>query len=188
MNYSLQKSITINNEEIPIRTDYRVVLDAFEMLEDPELTDADKLEGLIGILIIDTDTFYALDVEKQKEALQQLLSFLNGGKTEGSKTKKRKLVSWSFDFPYIVAAVNRIVGYDIREVDYLHWWTFLAAYLEISGKSVFSQIVAIRDKIARGKLERWEQEWYQRNIDIVNIPTKYTEAEKELLKEWGASP
>ena len=48
-------------------------------------------------------------------------------------------------------------------MQYLHWWTFLGAYMEI-GESLFSQILSVRMKKAKGKkLEDWEREFYKEN-------------------------
>ena len=43
---------------------------------------------------------------------------------------------------------------------------------------MFSGLVSIRDKLARGKkLEGWEKEFYQRNRDKVNLRKKYSASE-----------
>ena len=50
---------------------------------------------------------------------------------------------------------------------------------------MFAQIVAIRNKKARGKkLDKVEQEFYQRNRELVELKTRYTDAENELLSAW----
>ena len=67
---------------------------------------------------------------------------------------------------------------------YLHWWSFLSAYMGI-GDCLFAQVVAIRDKKARGKkLDKADREFYRRNQDIIDIKKPLTEAEREILKEW----
>ena len=67
----------------------------------------------------------------------------------------------------------------------LHWWTFLSAYMEIGGDCLFSQIVSIRDKKARGKkLEKYEKDWLRRNSDLVEFKVKYSDEENELAREW----
>ncbi len=89
--------------------------------------------------------------------------------------------------------MNRVLGYEARAVPYdpetnaggLHWWTFIAAYMEIGNDCSIAQIVSIRDKLARGKkLEKHEREWYRRNRELVDIPMRTTESEDAILKEW----
>ena len=108
--------------------------------------------------------------------------------------KHPKLTDFEQDFEFIIAPVNRVLGYESRAVEYdpenntggVHWWTFLAAYMEIGGDCLYSQIVSIRDKKQRRKkLEKWEKDWLRRNSDIVNLRTKYTDEENKFFNEWG---
>lgn len=136
-------------------------------------------------------------IEDYEAAIRECFWFINGGKYEESSKKKPRLVAWEQDFPYIAAPINRVLGYEIRAVEYdpetntggLHWWTFLSAYMEI-GDCLFAQVVGIRSKKARGKkLDASDQEFYRRNRDLVDIKARYTEAEEELLKQWtGIQP
>lgn len=94
-------------------------------------------------------------------------------------------MSWEQDFDMIISPVNRIAGCEVRSLPYLHWWSFLSYYMEI-GDCLFAQVVAIRDKKARGKpLDKQEREFYRRNRKMVDLKTTYTEAEQNLLAAWG---
>lgn len=186
MGYELPKSVEIDGVEVSIRYDYRVILDIFEALNDPELDDQERAFAVLQM-------FYP-EFEKltdYESAINELFRFINGGKEEEQK-KAHKLVDWEQDYQYIVAPINRVLGYEIRSVDYdmatntggVHWWTFLAAYMEI-GDCLFAQIVGIRDKKSRGKkLDKADQEFYRKNRDIVDIKVRYTEAEDQLVKMW----
>lgn len=84
-----------------------------------------------------------------------------------------------------IAPVNRIAGCEVRALKYLHWWSFISYYREI-GDCLFAQVVAIRDKKARGKaLDKQEKEFYRRNRDMVDLRTNYSDAEKNVLAAWG---
>ena len=66
----------------------------------------------------------------------------------------------------------------------VHWWTFLAAYMEI-GDCLFAQIVRIREKRLKGKkLSKEDQYFYRKNREIVDIKTHYTSVENDLVKAW----
>lgn len=189
MNYGLPVAAEIGGRPFSIRTDFRVMLDIIECMNDPELSGADKAEAALVMFYPDADALP--DVE---EAVSFLLWFMDGGKDpERENRKSPRLVDWERDFDHIIAPVNRVLGLEARGVPYdiesntggLHWWTFLAAYMEIGGDCLMAQIVNIRDKKARGKkLEKNEREWYRRNQKLVDLPTRYTEAEKDLEKEW----
>lgn len=192
MIYALPKSVVIGGRDFPIRYDYRVILNIFEAMNDPELTDQERALAVLQMFYVDFDA-----IEDYEAAIRECFWFINGGKYEESSKKKPRLVAWEQDFPYVAAPINRVLGYEIRAVEYdpetntggLHWWTFLSAYMEI-GDCLFAQVVGIRSKKARGKkLDASDQEFYRRNRDLVDIKARYTEAEEELLKQWtGIQP
>ncbi len=186
MNYDLPTSVNIGGETFSIRSDFRAILDIFEALNDVELSDRDRAEVVLGIFYPDYER-----ITDYNEALQQCFSFINMGMKESGK-KQPNLVDWENDLPFIVAPINRVLGYDVRSIPYdrekneggVHWYTFLSAYYEI-GDCVFAQIVGIRDKKLRHKkLDKAEQEFYDRQRDLVDIKTKYTEAEEAFIKQW----
>ena len=164
INYGLPKTVEIDGNEYEIRSDYRanVVLTIF-------YPDIDNMP---------TDVY--------ETALQKCFDFIECGKERDNKSHAPKLVDWAKDFQYIIAPINAVAGREIRADEYLHWWTFIGYYNEINGDCTFAQIVRIRDKQARGKkLDKDEREWLNRNMDLVVMPSQYTEQEEELLKMWG---
>lgn len=179
MNYDLPKSVEIDGKKYAIRTDFREILDIFEAMNDPDLTDEDKSIVTLNIFYYDMPPY-----EVWNEALKQFVWFVNMGEDEPNKARP-KLMDWSQDFNYIVAPVSRVIGKDVRGIKHLHWWTFLGAFYEI-GECTFSQIVAIRDKKQKGKqLDKWEKDWYREHRELVDFKTVYSEDEKDLLKQWG---
>lgn len=182
--YSLPTVINIAGKDYKIRWDYRAALDIITALGDPNLDNTDKAEAVLRILYID---YERIPLQHLEEALTKAYQFLDGGK-EPSKDKRKnpRLVDWEKDFSLIVAPVNRVLGYDIRQQKELHWWTFLGAYMEIGGDCTFSQVVNIRDKKARNKkLEKYEREWERRNRDLIDLPERRTEEQNDWLRSWG---
>ena len=84
-----------------------------------------------------------------------------------------------------VADVNKVAGTEIRAIPFLHWWTFMA-YFNAIGEGQLSTLVSIRDKLRRGKkLEKWEQEYYRKNKERVDLRKRYSAeelAEQQRLK------
>ena len=184
MIFDLPTSVTIGGNDHQIRSDYRAVLDICTALTDPDLSDQEKA-------IVMLDIFYPnlsdMPPEHYEEAVKKCFWFINCGEDEPAQHSAPKLVDWEQDFKYIVAPVNRVVGTEIRALEYLHWWSFISAYYEI-GDCTFAQIVRIRDMLARGKqLDKVEREWYEKNRNLVDLKVTYTEAENELLKMWGGA-
>ena len=191
MKFSLDKTVNIGDNEYAIRYDFRVILEIITMLNDAELTGEEKTECLIEMFYLDPEK---IDYHDRNEAVEACFSFIDGGKKQKPQKPKPRLTDWEQDFEFVIAPINRVLGYESRSVDYdpernaggVHWWTFLAAYMEIGGDCLYSQIVTIRDKLARNKkLEKHEKEWLMRNRDIVVLKKQTTAAENEFLKQWG---
>lgn len=185
MNYSLPKTVSFGDETHEIRYDFRVILEIITMLSDHELDGEDKTEALLEMFYLDPES-----IRDIKGAVDACFDFIESKKRQ---KKSPRLMDWEQDFEYIIAPVNRVLGYEARAVEYdpiqntggVHWWTFLAAYLEIGGDCLYSQIVSIRDKQARKKkLEKYERDWLKRNGDIVRLKTNYTQVEDDLINEW----
>lgn len=180
MNYSLPKSLNIGGAEYEIRSDFRAALDICAALSDDELSEQERGYTVLSIFYPDFDK---MPEESYTEAIERLFWFLRGGEEERPQ-KGPQLVSWEQDFNLICPAVNRIVGCDVRGLDYMHWWTWQSAYMEI-GDCFFAQVVGIRSKKAKGKpLDKQDKEFYRRNRDLIDIKKPHTDAERNILKEW----
>ena len=186
MSYGLPKSVEIDGQEFSIRYDYRVILDIFEAMNDPDSSEEDRALDVLQIFYVDFDELTDYDT-----AMKEVFRFINGGE-EPREQRGPHLVDWPMDFPRIIAPVNRVLGYEARAVDYdietntggVHWWTILSAYAEI-GDCLFAQIVRIRDKKAKGKpLDKSDREFYRKNRDIIDIKQKYSEEENDLVNLW----
>ena len=187
MNYGLPTSVEIDGVDYAIRYDFRAILDIFEALNDPDLEQWERILAALQIFYIGFD-----QLTDYNTAAVECFKFINGGNEDDTKKKSPKLMDWEQDFPYIVAPVNRIIGKEIRSIPYdektntggLHWWTFLSAYTEI-GECFFAQVVRIRDLKARGKtLDKSDREFYRRNRDVIDIKTRYSDAENDILSAW----
>lgn len=189
----LPKNLDVCGVSYEIRSDYRAVLDICTVLSDPELNDQDKAIASLDILY---PAFAGSTIEGKgkpetvlmppehyHEAIKQCFWFINCGMTASGK-RRPKLVDWEKDFKYIVAPVNRVCGKEIRSVEYMHWWTFIATYQEI-GDCTFAQMIRIRERLAKGKaLDKTDREWYRQNRDIVDLKAVYTAQENKTLSKW----
>ncbi len=178
--WQLPKSAVIGGKEYLLHTDYRDILEIFSYLDDPELPGYLRWQIALALL------FEGEIPEKdKKEATEYLCMFLRGGTPEEGRPGP-KLLDWQQDAPLIVADINKVAGQEIRQVPYLHWWTFLSLFHSI-GQGQLSAVVSIRDKLRRGKkLEDWEKEFYRENKSRVDLPKRYSKEdliEQERLKK-----
>ena len=182
INYELPTSVEVNGTRYDIRSDFRAILDIIEALNDIDLRPQEKSLVVLEIFYEDPDLIPAYDWE---DAIRACFRFIDGG-VERTKGNSPELVDWEKDFPLIVAPINHIAGQDIRGAEYVHWWTFLAWYGEISNDCTFAQVLLIRDKLARNKtLDKAEREWYERNRDLVDRTNRYSADEEEFLRKIG---
>ena len=180
--YDLPTTAEIGGVEYDVRSDFRAVLDAVSVMGDPELTDTQRASLTLQVMFVDWEAIPRSDL---REALEWTFWFVSGGTgPDKGGGKKPRLMDWEQDFPLIVGPVNRVLGYECRSCEYLHWWTFLSAYSEI-GDCTFAQVVGIRKKRATGKkLDKADQQFYQEHRDMVDLKRQVTAQEAEVLEEW----
>ena len=177
--WSLPTTATIGGTEYSLNTDYRDILQIFEYLND--LDSPEWLRWQIAIAL-----FFEGEIpeEHQSEAMQYLADFISCGEQE--EKPGPKLLDWEQDAPVIAADINKAAGMEIRTVEYLHWWTFMAFFRAL-GEGQLLTVVSIREKLRTGKqLEKWEKEFYHKNKKQVDLKKRYSTeelAEQERLKQ-----
>ena len=180
-------SLNVGGVDYEIRTDYRAVLDLLTALNDPELTDDDpQLTAYMQSQVILQIMFPQCDdipTEHMQEALDKVAEFIDMGISDDRK--KPKTMDWEQDAPILIPAINKVLNCEIRAQKYIHWWTFLGAYMEI-GESLFSNVIHIRQKKVSGKkLEKWEEQFYKENKSLIDFKKveKRSEEEKKALED-----
>lgn len=182
--WQLPTTIEVNGRSYKIRTDYRAIIDVLMAFCDKETqgdteqeTNYIRARIMVDIMVLDK-----LDPSDFKGAVEELTKFIDmdTGDDDDGKPKPR-LMDWAQDASLIIPAVNRVVGKEVREVEYMHWWTFLSAYMEI-GECSFTHILSIRQKKSKGKkLEKWEQEYIRENPRVM-LHEQLTDEEIEQQK------
>lgn len=168
-----------DGREYPIRWDFRDVLNLIEAMNDPEVGDRERGYYLLTILYED---FEEIHPELYGDAVKKGLWFLNCGEVQDQK-KAPKLMDWEQDLPLITPAINRVAGVEVRTLESLHWWTFVGYYQEIGGECTFAQVVSIRDKLRRGKMDKTDREYYNRNRSLIDLVNKRTTDEDDFLAQ-----
>ena len=184
---ALPEYLTIGDMGYEVRADYRNVLQVFEAFSDPELEQAEKWIVAIYLLLkpfscADDVLETAADGFNLDEAAMQIIWFISGGKDPGNK-KELPVYDWAQDEQMIFSAVNKIAGKETRELEYLHWWTFLG-YLNEIGEGNFSFVVGIRSKLNKHKkLEKHEKEYLNGNREVVVLKKRESKEELEQKAE-----
>lgn len=183
----LPNALEVGGKMLPIRTDFRDVLNLFPMFDDPELSDIEKAYVACRKLYqceITADIF--------EEAVDKLYWFIDGGDIPKEEPAPVRIIDWEKDERMLMPAISKTVSVpDVRSLPYMHWFTFVGAFGEMS-EGLFSSILNVRRKLADGeKLEEWEKKWIRKNQDLIAVRTREEQAAideteaflKELLHE-----
>ena len=121
--------------------------------------------------------------ENRQEAAERMAEFIACGKTQGKPGAKRE-IDWQQDAELIVGGVNKVAGGEVRALPYLHWWTFIAYFMNI-GSGPLATVVASAISWQKGKNSKnGNSRFYRENKEIVDLRpqlTKEEEAEKQRL-------
>ena len=176
---ALPTSLEVGGKNWEIRSDYRNILRIFEALEDKELTDSDKLYITLVRIYVD---FEHMTKDMYQEAYEKASKFMECHDRTDDKGNP-KLINWEKDEHMIFPAINAVAGCEVRAVEYMHWWTFLGYFESVDNESLWSFVLSIRQKKARGKkLEKYEQDFYKKNIALCDVkkPEEHKKAEDAL--------
>lgn len=169
MIWQLPVEAVIGGNTYPLHCDFRDILEIISYFEDPDLPDFIKWEIALAL-------FYEGELPEKdyKAAMDYLQNFLAYGQTPAPGPK---LMDWEQDATAILADINRVAGQEIRNLPFVHWWTFLSWFHGI-GEGQLSSRVAIRQKLQKGeKLEDWEQEYYWENKALIDLKPRYSAQE-----------
>ena len=171
----LPKSLDVGGKRYGINSDFRIVLNLFEVLQLDELTDLEK--AYITVNVLYTEEIPDKDFE---EAVEKAYWFCDGGDMPKSQPSKVKTLDWKHDESIIFPAINKAAGCEVRTLPYLHWWTFLGYFGEIS-EGLFSTVMNIRCKRAEGKkLEKYEKDFLRKHKELVVL---HSEEEQQAIDE-----
>lgn len=158
-------------------------MDIFSAMNDPGLDTDGKAIALLTILYPEHDQIPQQDIP---EAISKACEFLDCGQQEKEWPRPR-LLDWEQDAALIVPAVNAVSGRDIRLDPNLHWWTFFGMFMSVEG-GLFGSVLRVRQKKAKGKkLDKWEEEFYRENKNLVDLKTRETSevrAEKDNILKY----
>lgn len=176
----LPEAVEIDGQEYDINADFRACLRTILAFEDDELTDIEKQLVLLQNL-------YPVIPEDKLKALQQGVKFLNGGEgeREGEIETHLRLYSFEQDAGYIFAAFRQTHGIDLETVQ-LHWWKFLALFMDLGSETTFCGLVSLRKRIKTGKASKEEIRAYRDMREVIDLkePDRRTPEEKEKEAEF----
>ena len=165
--WELPKETQIGGTRYRLHTDFREILEIMGYLENPDMEEYVRWRVAIALFFDGP-----MPPEHYGEAMRYLADFISYD--TGEARSSHKLLDWEQDAGVIIADVNKVAGREIRDAEYIHWWTFLSWFKAI-GEGQLCTLVTIRDKRKKGKkLEAWEEEYYRANKSRVDLKTRYS--------------
>lgn len=176
----LPRKLSVKGNDYRIRTDYRDILKILIAFNDPNLADEEKVFICLFILYKDFDIIPKGDYEDAFEAAIKFFDY----NTEKDSRPGPRTMDWEQDESIMFPAINKVAGFEVRTAKYIHWWTFMGYYMEIT-EGVFSSVLSLRLKKAKGKkLDKGEREFWNANKAICVLKERLSEeeqAEKDRL-------
>lgn len=177
---ALPVEVSVDGKLYSVECNFRVCLKTILAFEDDTLTPQEKQ----GILLSNT---YGENVPGNiQEALEKANWFLNGGKeSKGEGEASPRLYSFSKDASFIFAAFRQTHGIDLQKTD-LHWWEFLALFMDLGSETTFSGLVGLRKRIKNGTATKEERQAAREMGDLFEVsdPDTRTLEEKEQEREF----
>ncbi len=173
---SLPDSIRINGIDYPVDTDFRTGIEIITAFEDPDLSDIEKSLVLIGRLYKETP-------QDLQQAVTKGVKFLDGGEEptdSPSNHQGMRLYSFTKDARIIYAAFRQTHGIDLQK-ERMHWWQFLALFMDLGSDTTFSNLVNLRRKVKTGKASKEERQAAREMGDMFTIPDADTRTLEEKI-------
>lgn len=175
---TLPDSIEIDGFKIEIETDFRFWIEFQERFFNEETTNDERLEFVAASLKDPKDILY-IGEGSFNRLLTQLCEFLSMKPIESIEEKEEaqsnntKAPSYDFsvDAGRIFSLFKIYYGIDLYEIEYLHWWKFIALLSDAPEGSDFAKAVSVRNRSLKG-LKGEELKRLKRQKELYKIEPK----------------
>ena len=89
------------------------------------------------------------------------------------------MYAFSQDERYIFSGVDKVLNGRLSRGEYVHWWEFVFAFMELPEDCMMSKILYYRSRRNAGRLTKEEQRLWAKNRDIFEVEETQTAEEKE---------
>lgn len=158
----LPEAVLIDGKKYYLNTDFGTCIKIILAFEDNDLVGIEKSAVLVDLL-------YKEKPKNIGKAIELGVRFLDGGEAQsGDGDSSMRLYSFAKDANYILAAFQQVHGIDLT-TEQMHWWKFLALFMDLGADTTFNNIVNLRKRLKTGKATKEEREWARENSDILEL-------------------
>jgi hypothetical protein len=176
----LPESLEVDGFKYPINFDFKTCLRIIMAFEDCELTPQEKQ-------VVVLECLYKKVPANIPQALIAANDFLNGGaddeEREGSNEPRQ--YSFSGDANFIYAAFRQNHGVDLHASN-MHWWEFLALFMDMGSETTFTGLVNLRERVNNGTATKEEKIAARKMGKIFEVPETDYRPLDERVREYEA--
>lgn len=169
----LPYAVEIDGKEYKINADFRTGLRIILAFEDTELTLSEKVFILV-------EQLYKEVPEDFVKAVSAGIRFLDCGEEQRESCGNgRRMYSFRQDERYIFSGVDKVLNGRLSRGEFVHWWEFVFAFMELPENCMMSKILYYRSRRNAGKLTKEEREVWAKNRELFELEEMQTAEEKE---------
>ena len=181
---SLPTKLKVNQKIYEINYDFRTIIRVLQAFEDNELTYGEQLHIMLKNIYKDD-----IPDEDFEEACLKAIKFIDLGKESNSKKPENRIYSFEKDAGYIFSGIMSTHHLDLEKENQLHWWKFMALFMDMSNDCTFAELIYYRKRKMEGKLNSEELKNYKQIKEIVDLDYEKIESEerKEFFRQFHSS-
>jgi hypothetical protein len=168
------ETVEIDGQAVRIKTDFRHSLRTIMAMEDNDLTPHEKVSILLR-------NAYEEIPANPEQAIEKAHWFLNCGKVNEEQKDAPRVYSFSQDAQMIFSAFWQTHAIDLTKAE-LHWWTFVALFMDLGQDTAFSQLVSLRQRVKTGKATKDERRAANEMGEIFHLEDIDTRTLDEKIK------
>lgn len=167
----------IGGKYYPINTDFRVALRCFDVIDDPDICDEERLFAVIYLL------FGVVPTENIEEFRNAADKYLSAGEDQETHRARKKDMDMRQDDKYITASFMSDYHIDLSTVQ-MHFWQFYSLLVGLTPDSVMSRIRELRNyDISSVKDAKTRAEIAQAQRDVA-LRDRLSAEEQEILDDF----
>lgn len=154
--------LEINNQMYEIDTDFRTWIGLNEAMLDVSMDSKVRIYLILQIFEKEIPKDYV-------EMMKAVALFIKGNfydkESKGTHQKSRYVFSFTYDADFIIGAFQECYGIDLINIEYLHWWHFLALLNSLNNQCELKQRIYyrsvklsdIKDRKERNRIRKIQQ-------------------------------
>lgn len=163
----LPLAVPVNGRDLPIESDFRTAILFEQLIQSREVPEEEKIAYAVNLFFPGRFPSSALE---QLQAVDGMLWFYSCGDDQKTDQKDkpasdksriaRRIYDYDVDAPLIYAAFLAQYRIDLQDIEYLHWWKFIAMFRGLAQHHKIVEIMGYRSmNIAKIK-NKAEREHY----------------------------